>query len=88
MTMRQRSMLVCVALGLAFAFRLAYGLTSNFWTEDERQIYLIGLRSFARGEWPYFGADVVWTGGSLPGAMQGLLICWPLSVCPRLRSCC
>lgn len=75
-------MLVCVALGLAFAFRLAYGLTSNFWTEDERQIYLIGLRSFARGEWPYFGADVVWTGGSLPGAMQGLLIRWPLSVWP------
>jgi hypothetical protein len=73
-------MLVFAALALAFAFRLAYGLTSIFWTEDERQIYLIGLRSFARGEWPYFGADVVWTGGNLPGAMQGLLIRWPLSV--------
>jgi hypothetical protein len=77
---RQRSMLVFGALALAFSFRLAYGLTSTFWTEDERQIYLIGLRSFARGEWPYFGADVVWTGGNLPGAMQGLLIRWPLSV--------
>ncbi len=73
-------MLVFGALALAFSFRLAYGLTSIFWTEDERQIYLIGLRSFARGEWPYFGADVVWTGGNLPGAMQGLLIRWPLSV--------
>jgi hypothetical protein len=67
---------------LAFSFRLAYGLTSNFWTEDERQIYLIGLRSFARGEWPYFGADVVWTGGRLPGAAQGMLVRWPLSVWP------
>lgn len=75
-------MLVLGALALAFGFRLAYGLTSIFWTEDERQIYLIGLRSFARGEWPYFGADVVWTGSSLPGAMQGLLIRGPLSVWP------
>jgi hypothetical protein len=82
MSVRRRSMLVLGALALAFGFRLAYGLTSIFWTEDERQIYLIGLRSFARGEWPYFGADVVWTGSSLPGAMQGLLIRWPLSVWP------
>jgi hypothetical protein len=75
-------MLVLGALALAFGFRLAYGLTSTFWSEDERQIYLIGLRSFARGEWPYFGADVVWTGSSLPGAMQGLLIRLALSVWP------
>ena len=40
-----------------------------FWFEDERQVYLIGLQSFARGEWPYFGADVVWTGGQVPGAL-------------------
>jgi hypothetical protein len=51
-----------------------------FWSEDERQVYLIGLRSFARGEWPYFGADVVWTGGQLPGALQALLIRWPLAI--------
>jgi hypothetical protein len=80
MTLKRRPVLLFGALALAFGFRLAYGLTSNFWTEDERQIYLIGLRSFARGEWPYFGADVVWTGSSLPGAMQGLLVRWPLSV--------
>ena len=82
MTVRQRTMLVSGALALAFGFRLAYGLTSPFWTEDERQIYLIGLRSFARGEWPYFGADVIWTRSNLPGAMQGFLIRWPLSVWP------
>ncbi len=30
----------------------------------------------------YFGADIVWTGSALPGAMQGLLIRWPLGVWP------
>ena len=67
-------------LVLAFAFRVRYGLSSPFWFEDERQVYLIGLRSFVRGEWPFFGADVVWTGGQLPGALQAMLIRWPLSV--------
>ena len=71
---------VVALLVLAFAFRLMYGLSSPFWFEDERQVYLIGLRSFARGEWPFFGADVVWTGGQLPGALQAMLIRWPLSV--------
>ena len=56
------------ALVAAFAFRLFYGLSMPFWYEDERQVYLIGLQSFARDEWPYFGADVVWTGSRLPGA--------------------
>jgi hypothetical protein len=69
-------------LAAAFAFRLVYGLSMPFWSEDERQVYLIGLRAFARGEWPHLGADVVWTGGQLPGALQGMLIRWPLSVWP------
>ncbi len=49
-----------------------------FWTEDERQIFLIGLKSYARGAWPYFGADVVWTGSRLPGALQAWLVRLPL----------
>jgi len=53
-----------------------------FWSEDERQVYLIGLRSFARGEWPYFGADVVWNGSQLPGALQALLVRWALAIWP------
>jgi len=59
-----RALIVSFLLA-AFAFRLFYGLSMPFWLEDERQVYLIGLRSFARGLWPYFGADVVWTGGQL-----------------------
>jgi hypothetical protein len=64
----------------AFAFRLFYGLSMPFWYEDERQVYLIGLQSFTTGEWPHYGADVVWTGGRVPGALLGWLIRAPLSV--------
>jgi hypothetical protein len=78
---RRRWLLVLV-LGALFLFRLGYGLTSDFWTEDERQIYLIGLRAQARGEWPYFGPDVVWTESRIPGALQGLLVAAPLSLLP------
>jgi hypothetical protein len=83
-TVRSRPLLFLVA-ALAL-FRLAYGLTCDFWTEDERQIYLIGLRAYARGEWPYFGPDVVWTGSRIPGALQGLLIAAPLRIAPLPES--
>jgi hypothetical protein len=71
---------VLLAIVGLFAFRLIYGLSMPFWSEDERQVYLIGLQAFARGEWPYFGADVVWTGGRVPGALLGLMVRWPLEV--------
>jgi hypothetical protein len=82
LTIRRQTLAWTIALTLAFAFRLAYGLSSDFFTEDERQVYLIGLKSFARAEWPYFGADVVWTGSQLPGALQGMLVRLPLEVWP------
>jgi hypothetical protein len=70
----------------AFAGRLAYGLASPFWYEDERQVYLIGLRSYARSEWPWFGTevavDVVGRGQQLPGALQGWLVRLPLELWP------
>jgi len=73
-----------LAVAGAFLARLAYGLSSPFWYEDERQVYLIGLRSFARSEWPYFGTeiavDVVGAGRQLPGALQGWLIRLPLEI--------
>ena len=71
---------VIACLIAAFAFRLGYGLSMPFWSEDERQVYLIGLQAFARGEWPDFGADVVWTGGRMPGALLGLMIRGPLEI--------
>jgi hypothetical protein len=79
-----RKALVVTGLTLMglFAFRLAFGLSSEFFFEDETQIYLIGLRYYATGQWPYFGADVVWTKSEIPGALQGLLVGLPLRVAP------
>ena len=42
--------------------------------EDETQIFLMGLRYYATGAWPYFGPDVVWTKSEIPGALQALLV--------------
>lgn len=79
---RQRQLITLGFVAAAFVFRLFYGLSMPFWFEDERQVFLIGLRSFARGEWPYFGADVVWTGGQVPGALLGWLVRGPLTLWP------
>jgi hypothetical protein len=63
----------------AFLFRLGYGLCSQFWADDERQVYLIGLKFYSTGAWPYFGPDVA-AGVQVPGALQGLLVGLPLSL--------
>ena len=54
------------ALAVLFAFRLLFGLSREFFFEDETQIYLMGLRYHATGAWPYFGPDVVWTKSEIP----------------------
>lgn len=71
-----------MALIAAFAFRLGFGLCSEFWFEDETQIFLLGLRFHATHAWPYFGPDVVWTKSQIPGALQALLVGLPLDVLP------
>ena len=71
-------MLWAAALTAAFAFRLAFGLSRELFFEDETQIFLMGLRYYATGAWPYFGADVVWTQSEIPGALQALLVGIPL----------
>jgi hypothetical protein len=76
----RRVALAAAAVCALFAFRLAYGLSSEFHFEDETQIYLIGLRYYAKGLWPYFGPDVVWTESQIPGALQGLLVGIPLRI--------
>src|SRR5215470_12523802 len=68
-------------LAAAFLFRLAFGLTSAFWRDDEKQIYLIGLKFFATRAWPYFGPDVA-PHVQIPGALQGLLVGLPLFLLP------
>src|SRR5712671_4901345 len=67
-------------LAALFAFRLWFGLSREFFFEDETQIFLMGLRYYATGEWPYFGPDVVWTKSEIPGALQPLLVGVPLKI--------
>ena len=71
------------ALALAFLFRLAFGLCLGLGTSqaDEKQIYLIGLKCYTTGAWPYFGPDVT-SSIQIPGALQGLLVGLPFYVLP------
>jgi hypothetical protein len=74
---------------LAYALRLAYGL----WAEpiqpmeDEIQTYLLGLKFFTTGDWPFYGNDVLVPPYYLltqdPGALEGLLIGLPLFLWPH-----
>lgn len=75
---RRRRWLWAAALLALFAFRLFFGLSSDLFSEDQTQIFLIGLTSYATGAWPYYGPDVVWTKSEIPGALQGLLVGLPL----------
>jgi hypothetical protein len=72
-----RRRLFFTLLAAALLFRLGYGLCSQFWADDERQVYLIGLKFYSTGAWPYFGPDVS-AGVQIPGALQGLLVGLPL----------
>ncbi|MBM3404153.1 MAG: hypothetical protein FJY10_04605 [Bacteroidetes bacterium] len=78
-----------IVIGVIFLLRLASGLVSEFWEEDELQIYLLGLKFYTTGLWPYFGPDVVYTQTQIPGALQGLLVglpfyLWPIPEAPFL----
>ena len=69
---------VALLLAAAFVFRLLFGLSREFFFEDETQIFLLGFRYHATGAWPFFGPDVVWTRSEIPGALQALLVGVPL----------
>ncbi len=68
-------------LAAAFLFRLAFGLCSDFCNDDEKQIYLIGLKFYTTRAWPYFGPDVTNT-IQIPGALQGLAAGLPFFAFP------
>ena len=80
-----RSWKFWLLLVFLFAFRLGYGLSSDFWSPDELQIYLIGLKFYSTRLWPYFGPDVfpgVQPIVQIPGALQGLLVGCPFFLLP------
>ncbi len=77
---------IILALLFAFFFRLGFGLSLPFWSSDQLQTYLLGLKSYCTGTWPYFGPDL---GGAetthynqTPGALMGLMVSLPLRVWP------
>jgi hypothetical protein len=78
---RSRRLVFLFLLLLAFLFRLGFGLCSQFQDEDTKQIYLLGLKFYATGAWPYFGPDVTPT-IQIPGALQGLVVGLPFHVLP------
>ncbi len=73
---------------LLFLFRLGFGLLESKWSgEDQLQTYLIGLKCYTTGTWPYFGPDVngienQTVQNQIPGALEGLLIGLPFYVFP------
>jgi hypothetical protein len=78
---RRRRLVFVFLLLLAFLFRLGFGLSSQFQDEDTKQIYLLGLKFYATGTWPYFGPDVTPT-IQIPGALQGLVVGLPFHLLP------
>jgi hypothetical protein len=72
----RRTIIFTLLLACAFLFRLWFGTCSDFWTDDEKQIYLIGLKFYATHAYPYFGPDVTPT-IQIPGALQGLVVGLP-----------
>jgi len=80
---KPRRLPFAIGLLLTFLFRLAIGLSSPLFTgsEDEKQIYLIGLKFYTTRNWPYFGPDVTPT-IQIPGALQGLTVGLPFHLLP------
>ncbi len=79
---RARRWLTPALLAGAFLFRLGFGLCGQFQDSDTKQIYLLGLKFYATGAWPYFGPDVVWGEIQIPGALQALLVGLPFHLLP------
>jgi hypothetical protein len=66
---------------LLFAFRTFQG-TVFFSNVDAFQIYLIGLKFYTTGVYPYWGPDVIYNASQIPGGLQGLLVGLPFFIWP------
>ncbi|MBL7827532.1 MAG: hypothetical protein JNJ57_12935 [Saprospiraceae bacterium] len=74
---------IVLGIGLLFVFllRFRFGATL-FGGEDAFQVYLIGLKWFSTGGFPYWGADVVYTATQIPGGLQAVATGGPFFVLP------
>ncbi len=71
--LKSKRKLVFLTLFLFF-FRLFFGLNYDFWFDDNLQVFLIGLKYYCTGVWPYWGPDLIHTQSAIPGALQGLVV--------------
>ena len=76
----RRNPLLYIYLFLVLFLRIIYGASTNFSHEDYAQIYLIGLKFYTTGIWPYWGPDITMTVSQIPGALQGLLVGIPFFI--------
>ncbi|MDT5270170.1 MAG: hypothetical protein QOH49_2356 [Acidobacteriota bacterium] len=81
----RRGLFAALLVG-AFLFRLGFGLCGQFQDSDTKQVYLLGLKFYATGAWPYFGPDVVWGEIQIPGALQALLVGLPFHLLPQAEA--
>ena len=75
-----------------YVFRVLFGLSHPFYglgeiDRDSLQTYLIGLKYYTTGLWPFFGPDQYHldSGGyysQIPGALEGVVVGWPFHVLP------
>ena len=79
-TINKRSPVLYIYLLVVVLFRIIYGASTNFSHEDYEQIYLIGLKFYTTGIWPYWGPDITMTISQIPGALQGLLVGIPFFI--------
>ncbi len=84
MSSNQKNFLLFLSL---FVLRTGFGLLQARWFEvDQLQTYLIGLKSYTTGTWPWFGPDVngIENGfhSQIPGALEGLLVGVPFHLLP------
>lgn len=79
---KYKRLILPVLIILLFTFRLIYGLWSEFWFDDEIQIYSIGLKFYSTHHFPYFGPDIVYTESQIPGSLQGLMVGLPFYILP------
>ena len=81
---------IILFLLFAYLFRLLFGLLLYGNPSDDILTYVIGLKYYCTGEWPYFGPGV---GGNetdfvtrIPGALEGFVIGGCLKILPFAES--
>lgn len=86
LSIKQKKACFVAFVFLLYGCRLLFmysGYLKNYsWLDngDESHIYMLGLKFFTDGAYPYWGPDVVYSSSYLVGGLQGLLVGIPLFI--------